>query len=250
MTAHPTRLVVSGSTGGGRAPSVMAKADDDTPRLRLWRDTVAVLMLAAVAIFLVVTVAPLFLGGQQQAVLEATGTPTASQDNSTVTLTSPSAAASATLVPSPASSPSRQPTPTIAAPSATPARTATPTATPARTATPAPTLTPRPTPTRTPSPSPTPAPPHIVTFNAAPTSGEAPLSVVFSGTFTNGDGWTLDFGDGQAKNSTAASVAAAHTYLEAGPYQATLTVRRGSTTDKQSITITVTATPSPSPSPS
>jgi PKD repeat protein len=88
-----------------------------------------------------------------------------------------------------------------------------------------------------------------VTFTAKPTIGAAPLSVAFAGTFTDGDSWTLGFGDGQAKNSTTGEVAATHDYVEAGSYVATLTVRNTTASDSKTVTITVDAA-SPSPSPS
>ncbi|GAA0388160.1 hypothetical protein GCM10009541_33970 [Micromonospora gifhornensis] len=67
--------------------------------------------------------------------------------------------------------------------------------------------------------------PPVVTANATPTSGTAPLTVAFSGTATDPEGDTpltyeWDFGDG----GTADTLNAEHTYAAPGNFTATLTV--------------------------
>ncbi len=66
------------------------------------------------------------------------------------------------------------------------------------------------------------------TFTADPTSGIAPLDVVFTGTISGGlspYSWSLDFGDGSTpQTGTTTSINVSHTYATAGTYMATLTV--------------------------
>jgi hypothetical protein len=89
------------------------------------------------------------------------------------------------------------------------------------------------------------APLTISSFSANPTSGIAPLTVSFSGSWSGGSGgysWTLSFGDGQSTSGSGSSVSTSHTYSSAGTYTATLTVTdsAGHTTS-QSVTITVSS---------
>jgi PKD repeat protein len=88
-------------------------------------------------------------------------------------------------------------------------------------------------------------PPPVAGFSGSPTTGFAPLPVVFtdasSGSITN---WLWSFGDGQsATNSTSASVN--HTYASTGSYTVTLTVSGagGANADTQSSYIVVSSTP-------
>jgi len=80
--------------------------------------------------------------------------------------------------------------------------------------------------------------------NASPTSGQAPLTVSFTGSATGGTSpysyrWT--FGDGGSSTSQNPS----HTYSSAGTYTATLTVTDNvSATNSKSLNITVTSTSS------
>ena len=81
----------------------------------------------------------------------------------------------------------------------------------------------------------------VATASASPTSGQAPLAVIFSGGATGGASpysysWT--FGDGGSSKSRNPS----HTYSSAGSYVATLNVTDNQhTTNGKSLAITVTA---------
>jgi PKD repeat protein len=88
-------------------------------------------------------------------------------------------------------------------------------------------------------------PPPTANFYGKPTSGKAPLSVIFTDTSTgNPTGWFWDFGDGS--NDTAQHPV--HSYASAGKYTVSLTASNtgGNTTKTrtQYITVTVT-TPTP-----
>jgi hypothetical protein len=88
----------------------------------------------------------------------------------------------------------------------------------------------------------------INSFTANPTSGAAPLTVSFSGSWSGGSGgysWTLSFGDGQSTSGSGSSMSTSHTYSSAGTYTATLTVKdsAGDTASK-SVTITVSSSQS------
>ncbi|MBN1811580.1 MAG: PKD domain-containing protein, partial [Anaerolineae bacterium] len=62
--------------------------------------------------------------------------------------------------------------------------------------------------------------PPAADFSASPTSGEAPLTVVFTNTSTNATSYAWDFGDG----GTSVEESPAYTYTTAGTYTITLTV--------------------------
>ena len=79
-------------------------------------------------------------------------------------------------------------------------------------------------------------------FNANPTSGDAPLSVQFTDTSIDPDGtvasWNWDFGDG----GTSTAQNPGHTYKSAGTYTVTLTVTDDDdATDSASATISVSS---------
>lgn len=85
------------------------------------------------------------------------------------------------------------------------------------------------------------APPNAV-ISASPTSGEAPLTVNFSGSGSTDDGtissYSWNFGDGSA---TSSNLAPSHVYSTAGTFGATLMVTDNEgQTDSASTTITVT----------
>ncbi len=89
--------------------------------------------------------------------------------------------------------------------------------------------------------------PLTATASATPTSGNAPLSVSFTGSATGGTApysYSWNFGDG----STSTSQNPSHTYSSAGTYTATLTVTDGASpanTATSSVTITVSAVGNP-----
>ena len=157
-------------------PYAVATAPDATwvasPRRRLWRDTSAVLLAAAIGVLvvgLVLPASPPADGG----VLGATATP---------------AVAPTPPTPAPTPAPTAPaPTPAPTAPAPTPAPTASPAPTPAATPAPAPTATPAPAPTATPAPTPrptavpTPAPPPPAPTprpTPRPTQGPTPTPVI------------------------------------------------------------------------
>ncbi|MGW4527521.1 PKD domain-containing protein [Amycolatopsis sp. NPDC004378] len=86
--------------------------------------------------------------------------------------------------------------------------------------------------------------PLAASASAAPTSGQVPLTVAFSGTATGGTpaySYSWNFGDGSAA-STAQNPA--HTYDNAGTYTATLTVTDSASPAKTATsTVQVTASP-------
>ena len=91
----------------------------------------------------------------------------------------------------------------------------------------------------------TPTPPTAA-FTATPTSGQAPLTVVFNDTSTGGPtNWLWDFGDGQSSTTRNPS----HQYTADGTYTATLTASNTSGSTSASRQITVSATPPPPPPP-
>lgn len=119
--------------------------------------------------------------------------------------------------------------------------------------------TPSPTPTPTPPASPTPTP--VVSLactklTANVTSGQAPVTVNFTGTGT-AEGQTIsqyvfDFGDNEAISTS--SNTATHVYATAGSYNAKLSVKGsqnvgGVTSPACNVPITVTAVPTPTPTP-
>jgi hypothetical protein len=224
----------------------------------LWRDTAAVLLVGASIALIAIAVLPGLGQTPQQAVLDATGTPvfgiaslapasTVPPSESAEQSPSPTAAASpsATLAPSPSSSPTATPT---ARPTATATARPTATATAQPTVTPRPTATPRQSAKPTPTPTPTVASPVILGFTADVLGGEAPLLVNFSGAFTGGDEWVLNFGDGRAIKGSTSPVKGTNTYVEAGTYDAVLSVSNEGGTVTRALPIVVSA-PSPSPSP-
>jgi PKD repeat protein len=84
-------------------------------------------------------------------------------------------------------------------------------------------------------------PPNAL-ISAAPTSGEAPLAVSFSGSSSTDDGtitsYSWSFGDGSA---TSNSPTPSHTYTSSGTFTATLTVTdNDGLTDSESVSIRVT----------
>ncbi|WP_369394635.1 PKD domain-containing protein [Streptomyces sp. CG1] len=86
--------------------------------------------------------------------------------------------------------------------------------------------------------------PLAASASAAPTSGQVPLNVSFTGTATGGTpaySYNWNFGDGSAA-STAQNPT--HSYSAAGSYTATLTVTDSSTPAKTATsTVTITASP-------
>jgi PKD repeat protein len=91
------------------------------------------------------------------------------------------------------------------------------------------------------------ATPPTASFNASPTSGEAPLTVTFTNTST-GDPtptYSWDFGDSQTSTETSPT----HTYTSQGIYDVTLTATNSPDpggTDSVTHQITVTASQPPS----
>ncbi|GAA1264488.1 PKD domain-containing protein [Arthrobacter pascens] len=87
----------------------------------------------------------------------------------------------------------------------------------------------------------------VTSFTATPTSGTAPLTVVFTDTSTGGPtSWAWDFGDGE----TATAQNPSHTYTAAGTYTATLTAANEAGSTSSTTTITVDPTPDTPPAPS
>lgn len=83
-------------------------------------------------------------------------------------------------------------------------------------------------------------PPPEASFNASPTSGNAPLTVSFTDQSTGSPvDWSWDFGDGGSSSNTNPS----HTYYSAGKYSATLTVSNTSGSTEHSVYITVNEPP-------
>ncbi len=89
--------------------------------------------------------------------------------------------------------------------------------------------------------------PLTATTSASPTTGNAPLSVLFTGSASGGTGpysYSWAFGDG----STSTSQNPSHTYSSAGTYTATLTVTDSASpasTATSSVTVTVSAVGNP-----
>src|SRR5262245_18657931 len=156
---RPNRMIVSGPSPLMDFYRPFEQAHRVDPRMRLWRDTAAVLAVFAVGFAAWSLVPP-----GEQGVLAETGAPThvgspeASLPGSSITAPSPSLEPSATAGPSvPGTTPAPTPRPTPRAtprPSPSPNRTAAPTA--------APTSTPEPTSNPT-EPPPT-APPVVASF--------------------------------------------------------------------------------------
>ena len=88
-------------------------------------------------------------------------------------------------------------------------------------------------------------PPPVAAFTGTPTSGTAPLTVVFTDQSTNNPtSWSWDFGDG----GTATTRNPSHVYAAAGSYSVSLTATDAGGSDPETKTnyITVTA-PTPPP---
>jgi len=86
------------------------------------------------------------------------------------------------------------------------------------------------------------APPLAANFTGTPTSGEVPLTVVFSDNSTGSpSSWSWNFGDG----NTSSLQNPLHTYSRAGTFAVNLTVGDGTATDTKSAPgyITVTSVP-------
>jgi PKD repeat protein len=84
--------------------------------------------------------------------------------------------------------------------------------------------------------------PPVAEFTAEPTSGEAPLSVVFTDASSEDpESWAWDFGDG----STSTEQSPTHVYEEPGSYRVILTVTNGEGSDDvvKADLVTVTAPP-------
>jgi PKD repeat protein len=89
-----------------------------------------------------------------------------------------------------------------------------------------------------------PPPPPTASFTGTPTSGEAPLEVVFTDASTGGPtSWSWDFGDG----GTSTAQHPTHTYAAAGTYSVTLTVTNEVASDALTRTGYVTVAPPPAP---
>jgi len=140
------------------APYAAATAPDATwvasPRRRLWRDTSAVLLVAAIGVLVVGFVLP-SIPPADGGVLGATATPAPTPAPSAAPA-APTVAPAATPAPTPAPSASPTPSPTLV-PTAPPTPAPTPAPTPVPTAAPRPTPTPTPV-IVTPPPAETPAP--------------------------------------------------------------------------------------------
>ena len=236
---RPTRMVVSDGVIFGERIRSFDQAHPMTgldPRLRLWRDTAAVLVVIAVVIalsdwlprpeqaVLSETLAPTQLLGEPQT--SGPGTSEPAIDASSTPDSSETPAAS----PSPASTPGATPRPT---PRPTPRSTpvATPQPSPSASATPAP-----PTPTPEP-PTPTPMPPPPVAVIAdPPTCASGSFSISFDGSGSTGviDTFAWDFGD----QSASAEVSPTHDYVSPGPYTVTLTVTGPGGSDIASVEVT------------
>ncbi|HSE71576.1 MAG TPA: phytase [Nocardioidaceae bacterium] len=84
----------------------------------------------------------------------------------------------------------------------------------------------------------------VADFTASPTSGTAPLNVVFSDTSTgNPSSWAWDFGDGSS--STVQNPT--HQYTQAGTYTVSLTVSNAGGSDVETKTNLITVSPAPEP---
>ncbi|HEY5629005.1 MAG TPA: PKD domain-containing protein, partial [Candidatus Limnocylindrales bacterium] len=179
----------------GTPPSAMRDFRASS-RYRLWRDTAAVLLVACLAIFAVMTLSPGIFG-------EPTATPQTTQVAAAAMLPpSPTVA----VVPSPTDSPtpSPSPTPTVeptlslspsSSPPPSPSPTPAPTPKPTPRPTPQPTPTPRPTPVPTPKPTPAPAKPKAsISASCSPGSSTVTFAAVKatgSGQITSYD-WAYD----------------------------------------------------------
>jgi PKD repeat protein len=83
--------------------------------------------------------------------------------------------------------------------------------------------------------------PPIISGNATPDSGEAPLSVQFVGTGENVEDWLWDFDDGTTSDDQNVT----HIYYAAGTYDVVLSVTNASGANETTIPVTVTGPPIP-----
>jgi PKD repeat protein len=97
------------------------------------------------------------------------------------------------------------------------------------------------------TPPPPPAAP-VASFSATPTSGTAPLAVIFTDTSTcTPTSWALDFDNDGTTDSTAQNPT--HTYSSAGTYSVRLTVGNAGGSDTLTRTDLISATTPPPPDP-
>ena len=81
----------------------------------------------------------------------------------------------------------------------------------------------------------------VANFSGTPTSGTAPLTVIFTDESTNAPTeWLWDFGDGDLTNNTMQNPV--HTYASAGTYSVTLTATNSAGSDEETKTGYITVT--------
>lgn len=86
-------------------------------------------------------------------------------------------------------------------------------------------------------------PPHAE-FEASTTSGQAPLSIIFSNMSQNADEFQWDFGDGTTTTSSTIEESVVHQYTKAGIHTVTLTAsREGEPPETSTISLTITVNP-------
>jgi PKD repeat protein len=225
----PLKPVSAAAGRGGR------KSGNQRPRFI--RDSLGALLvtggIVVVAVALLRPQLSILTGG----VSPATATAPAIANVTFVPIVTPSPSLAPTPSPSltPSPSPSDSPSPT---PSATPVPTPAPTPVPTPRPTPVPTPVPTPKATPKPTPKPTAPPPIITSFTGTPGPGSD--QATFSGSSINATSWTLTFGDGQSTGGSGGGpLGVLHTYATAGLYHVTLTVRKGTKTDSESIYVSV-----------
>ena len=87
-----------------------------------------------------------------------------------------------------------------------------------------------------------PTSPPAASFQASPSTGQAPLAVNFTDTSTGGPtSWQWDFGDGQSSTARSPS----HTYTDPGTYTVTLTASNANVSDTARYTHNVTTSSRP-----
>ena len=226
---RPNRMVVS-----GRSPIMdwyrpFEQAHRVDPRMRLWRDTTAVLVVFAVAIAVFD-----WLPRPQQAVLSATDAPTQLLGKpQTIPPGSNEPPASASAGPDLSSEPATMGPPVAPSPATTPRPTPRPTPrqtpqpspqspSPSPSDTPTPTDTPAPSPTDTPNPTGTPAPAPPVAIIGTPVCAAASFTISFDGSASTGpiDTYAWDFGDLGSSSQAVID----HTYAAGPPTQYTVTL--------------------------
>ncbi|HOC70310.1 MAG TPA: PKD domain-containing protein, partial [Candidatus Hydrogenedentes bacterium] len=88
--------------------------------------------------------------------------------------------------------------------------------------------------------------PPVASFEASPTSGNAPLEVTFTNTSTNADYYSWDFGDGNGSDEWSPT----HTYYDPGTYTARLYVYRDCGDDEEDThEVVINVTPPSVPHP-